>query len=87
MTQKLSEHETAELRLLVSNPVFVKAVELILGELWAEKRGATTTEQSALNYQFHDGACACINKLMCFSEKKDKAVIAPSRLRHAPLSY
>lgn len=82
MTHTLSEEETKELRAIVTHPVFKKALELALGELWADKRGATTTEQSALNYQFHDGACSLVNKLLFHAEVRESAAITPRRLRH-----
>lgn len=82
MSHTLSEEEVQELRAIVSRPVFKKALELALGELWSDKRGATTTEQSALNYQFHDGACSLVNKLLFHAEIRESAAITPRRLRH-----
>jgi hypothetical protein len=82
MTSPLSDPEKTVLSELLSNPVFKKAASLALTEAWKRKRGADTTEQCALAFQYQEGARDIIETLYIFGEIKESVQIAPKRLIH-----
>jgi hypothetical protein len=55
---------------------------LALTEAWKRKRGADTTEQCALAFQYQEGARDIIETLYIFGEIKESVQIAPKRLIH-----
>jgi len=82
MTSPLSDGEKTVLAELLNNLVFQKASSLALTEAWKRKRGADTTEQCALAFQYQEGARDIVETLYIFAEMKKEVQILPKRLIH-----
>lgn len=82
MTSPLSDGEKTALSELLSNPLFQKAANLALTEAWKRKRGADTTEQCALAFQYQEGARDLVETLYILGEIKQSVQVLPKRLLH-----
>jgi hypothetical protein len=82
MTSPLSDGEKAALAEVLNSSIFQKAASLALAEAWKRKRGAETTEQCALAFQYQEGARDIVETLYIFSDVKKDTQILPKRLIH-----
>ena len=55
---------------------------MALAEAWKRKRGADTTEQCALAFQYQEGARDLVETLYGFAEIKQSPQILPKKLIH-----
>ena len=82
MIPTLSDGEKQLLSQLLSNTLFQKAATMALTEAWKRKRGADTTEQCALAFQYQEGARDLVETLYGFAEIKQSPQILPKKLIH-----
>jgi hypothetical protein len=82
MNVPLTKEEKLFLRKLLTRELVRRAVAEVLGEVWKEQTGKTSMEESAMAYQFNQGASSVLNKLYGMAELPPAPHVMPRRLNH-----
>lgn len=82
MSQKLGEKEQSDLRSILENLLFRKALDLALKEVWRKKRGAESLEAAAMAYNHQSGACDLLDELFSLAEMKENFAVPLRKLKH-----
>lgn len=82
MTQLFSESEKEALSSILGNPLLTKAITVALSEAGRNKRGKDSMEESAMAFQYLEGARELIEILYGFAEIKKSPQVLSRKLIH-----
>lgn len=80
-TPEFSNDDRNSLRKLLERPVMQRAIALVQSNVWHEQAGRTRMEDSALAYQYSQGAAVAFDKLFALAEMVPESRVAPRRMR------
>jgi len=78
---EFSKDDRATLRKLLERPLMQRAIARVQADIWQEQAGKTRMEDSALAYQYEQGAAVALDKLFALGEAVLESRVAPRRMR------